>query len=184
LLRVAGVLSCDVVGFFADATFLAEAVALLPVAGVFLPLALLERVCGDDVVGFSDNAPLLAEADVLLRVAGVFPPLALLERVWGDDVVGFSNDATFLAEEDLLRAGDGVVVFLKAGKGTPLESDSLSFELVLDPLTLLVSSSLLSFFLLPLAFFLTSVSTLTSLLLFLFFGVKGLLISGSEDLLV
>jgi hypothetical protein len=169
---------------FDDATFLAEAVALLQVASVFPPLALLDRICGDDVVGFSDDAPLLAEADELLRVAGVFLPLALLECICGDDVVGFSDDATFLAEADLLRVGDGVVVFLKAGKGTPLESDSLSFELVLDPLTLLVSSSLLSFFLLPLAFFLTSVSPLTSLHLFLFFGVKGLLVSGSEDLLV
>jgi hypothetical protein len=115
---------------------------------------------------------------------GIFLPRGLLECLCGDDVVGFSDDATFLAEADLLRVGDGVVVFLKAGEGTPLESDSLSFELVLDPLTLLVSSSLLSFFLLPLAFFLTSVSTLTLLHLFLFFRVKGLLVSGSEDLLV
>lgn len=110
-------------------------------------------------------------------------------RRFGDDIFVVCSSVFFLWVSTLpliclLRVGDGVVALLKACEGTPLESDSLSLEVVLDSLSLLVLSSLLSFFLLILALFLTSVSTLTSLLLFLFFGVNGLLMSGSDECLV
>ncbi len=110
---------------------------MLHVAGVLL----IKDACFDDADFFS-------EALVLPRVAGVFSLVVSLpghgnlptlprERVLRDGELlstDCSSDSSLWVSTFPLNCAVGVVGFLKAGAGTPLESDSLSFEPVLDSL--------------------------------------------------